>query len=41
VTTTAAATSLADELSLLPHPLFPHRSAALVKALVDEGWEAG
>jgi glutamate dehydrogenase/leucine dehydrogenase len=40
VTTTAAAAALADELSLVPHPLFPHRGAALVKALVEEGWEA-
>jgi glutamate dehydrogenase/leucine dehydrogenase len=40
VTTTAAAAALADELSLVPHPLFPHRGAALVEALVAEGWEA-
>jgi glutamate dehydrogenase/leucine dehydrogenase len=41
VTTTEAANALADALSLEPHPLFPHRSRAIVGALVTEGWHRG
>ena len=41
VTTAEAAARLADEASLVPHPIFPHRGAALVNALVQLGWEAG
>jgi glutamate dehydrogenase/leucine dehydrogenase len=41
VTTTAAAARLADELSLEEHPIFPHRAAALVQALVNERWDEG
>jgi glutamate dehydrogenase/leucine dehydrogenase len=40
-TETAAAGALADELSLVPHPIFPHRTADIVQALVRDGWEAG
>jgi glutamate dehydrogenase/leucine dehydrogenase len=40
VTTTEAATALADELSQVPHPIFPHRSAELVQALLRERWDA-
>ena len=39
ITSTAAATKLADTLSLAPHPIFPHRAAALVEALVKERWD--
>jgi glutamate dehydrogenase/leucine dehydrogenase len=41
VTTTEAANVLADALSLEPHPLFPHRSRALIDALVVERWHDG
>jgi glutamate dehydrogenase/leucine dehydrogenase len=41
ITETAAAAALADELSLVPHPIFPHRTADIVEALVRGGWEAG
>jgi glutamate dehydrogenase/leucine dehydrogenase len=41
VTTTEAANHLADALSLEPHPLFPHRSRALIDALVAERWHDG
>ena len=41
ITELAAAASLADELSLLPHPIFPQRTADIVQALVHDGWEAG
>jgi glutamate dehydrogenase/leucine dehydrogenase len=41
ITEAAAASALADELSLVPHPIFPHRTADLVQALVREHWESG
>jgi len=41
ITTTTAAARLADELSLEEHPIFPHRAAALVRALIHERWDEG
>jgi glutamate dehydrogenase/leucine dehydrogenase len=41
VTATEAANALADALSLEPHPLFPHRSRAILDALVTERWQDG
>jgi glutamate dehydrogenase/leucine dehydrogenase len=42
VTTSAAANSLADELGLVPHPIWGHRTRHIVQALVAGGWsEAG
>lgn len=41
VTPAEAAASLADEMSLVPHPIFPHRTRDIVTALQRERWEAG
>jgi glutamate dehydrogenase/leucine dehydrogenase len=41
ITTTTAAARLADQLSLEEHPIFPHRGAALVRALIHERWDDG
>ena len=38
ITTSDAANALADELSLQPHPIWGHRSRAIIDALVDEHW---
>ncbi len=38
ITSTEAANELADALSLEPHPIFPHRARAIVRALVRERW---
>jgi leucine dehydrogenase len=40
VTPSRAAGALADELSLVPHPIFPHRTRDIVAALQSEGWDA-
>lgn len=38
VTSADAANALADELGEQPHPIFPERTAAIVRALLDQGW---
>ena len=38
ITTTEAANTLADTLSLEPHPIFPHRGREIVGALVRDRW---
>jgi glutamate dehydrogenase/leucine dehydrogenase len=38
ITTAEAANALADELAELPHPIFPDRTAAIIRALTAEGW---
>lgn len=34
-----AATTLAETMSMTPHPIFGHRGQAIVRSLVNEGWE--
>jgi glutamate dehydrogenase/leucine dehydrogenase len=41
VTTSVAANTLADAAARTPHPLFPGRTRAIVRALVRERWQAG
>jgi glutamate dehydrogenase/leucine dehydrogenase len=38
ITPTRAATGLADELSLVPHPLWGERAHAIIEALVENRW---
>lgn len=40
-TTTRAANVLADQASLEPHPLFPHRGRLIIDALVALSWDRG
>lgn len=41
ITAVAAAARLADEAAREPHPIFGHRTRAIVASLVAEGWERG
>jgi glutamate dehydrogenase/leucine dehydrogenase len=38
MTSAQAANALADELGQEPHPIFPERTAAIVRALLAQGW---
>jgi leucine dehydrogenase len=38
VTSAGAANALADELAEQPHPIFPDRSAAIIRGLMEQGW---
>jgi leucine dehydrogenase len=38
VTSAAAANALADELAEQPHPIFPDRTAAIIRNLIEHGW---
>jgi glutamate dehydrogenase/leucine dehydrogenase len=38
VTSAGAANALADELAGEPHPIFPDRTAAIIRALMEQGW---
>jgi glutamate dehydrogenase/leucine dehydrogenase len=38
ITTSRAANELADEASLVPHPLWGHRGRAIIRGLVATGW---
>jgi glutamate dehydrogenase (NAD(P)+) len=40
ITSTGAANALADELAEQPHPIFPERTAAILRSLVAQGWAA-
>lgn len=41
VPTTRAANALADRLSLVPHPIFPHRGKQIIDSLATLEWAAG
>jgi glutamate dehydrogenase/leucine dehydrogenase len=41
ITPSAAANALADELGLLPHPVWGHRTRLIIDALVSGGWADG
>jgi glutamate dehydrogenase/leucine dehydrogenase len=38
LTSAAAANALADELAEQPHPIFPERTAAIIRGLMEQGW---
>jgi glutamate dehydrogenase/leucine dehydrogenase len=38
ITTAAAANALADEAGRVPHPIWGHRSRAILDSLVRDGW---
>jgi leucine dehydrogenase len=38
VTSAGAANALADELAEQPHPIFPERTAAIIRGLMEHGW---
>ncbi len=40
ITTAAAANALADEAGRVPHPIWGHRSRAILDSLVRDGWAA-
>ncbi len=41
ITTAAAANRLADELALVPHPIWGHRTRAIIDGLVADRWHLG
>jgi glutamate dehydrogenase/leucine dehydrogenase len=38
LTSAGAANALADELAEQPHPIFPDRTAAIIRGLMEQGW---
>jgi len=38
ITSAGAANALADELAEQPHPIFPDRTAAIIRGLMKQGW---
>jgi hypothetical protein len=40
ITSAGAANALADELAEQPHPIFPDRTAAIIRGLMKQGWAA-
>ena len=38
ITTAAAANKLADELALQPHPIWGHRTRAIIDGLIADEW---
>lgn len=38
ITSAGAANALADELAEQPHPIFPERTAAIIRGLMKQGW---
>ena len=41
VSTAKAANELADELSMVPHPIWGHRGAQIIEGLISDGWAKG
>jgi glutamate dehydrogenase/leucine dehydrogenase len=41
ISTSLAANQLADELSLVPHPIWGHRGAQIIEGLIADNWTSG